>query len=105
MSEWPAPAPERLRRAEHALAMARVGEELRRLREKRGITLRAFAEKLGVSAPFVSDVEHGRRHLTAERLMVAARILGTKAERLAEVAGVCTHCMGSGYEPQNGMAK
>lgn len=105
VSAWPEPAPEAMRRAEQALAMIRVGEEIRRLREKRGLTLRAFAVKLDLSAPFVSDVEHGRRHLTAERLAQAAPILGTTLRKLAEVAGVCTHCMGSGYEPRNGVPR
>lgn len=98
-TEWPAPAPEELRRAEQALAMIRVGDELRRLREAKGLTLRGLCEKLGVSPPFLSDVEHGRRHLTSERLAQVAPILGTTAKALAEIAGVCTHCMGSGYEP------
>lgn len=102
MSAWPQPDPERMRRAEEALAMIRVGEEIRRLREKQGLTLRAFAVALDLSAPFISDVEHGRRHLTSDRLARAAPILGTTLKKLAEVAGVCTHCMGSGYEPRNG---
>lgn len=38
------------------------GEAVRWAREQRRMTLRAFAAKMGVSAPFVSDVEHNRRH-------------------------------------------
>lgn len=34
---------------------------LRKAREKRGMSLRAMAEKIGVSAPYISDVELGRR--------------------------------------------
>jgi transcriptional regulator with XRE-family HTH domain len=34
---------------------------VRLLREQQGLTLRGLAEKVGVSAPFLSDVEHGRR--------------------------------------------
>lgn len=38
-----------------------LGEAVRILREQQGLTLRALAEKTGVSAPFLSDLEHGRR--------------------------------------------
>ena len=99
-NDWPAPDPERLRRVEHQLAMVRVGEEIRRLREARGMTLRALAQKLDVSAPYMSDVEHGRRALAHERLIDVAAHLRTTPKKLADVAGVCTHCMGSGYAPR-----
>ena len=38
-----------------------LGEAIRLLRAERQMTLRALADKIGVSAPFLSDVEHGRR--------------------------------------------
>jgi transcriptional regulator with XRE-family HTH domain len=38
-----------------------LGEAIRRLRVEKRMTLRALAEKIGVSAPFLSDLEHGRR--------------------------------------------
>ena len=41
-----------------------LGEAIRLLREKQGITLRALARTVGVSAPFLSDVEHDRRSPT-----------------------------------------
>lgn len=40
-----------------------LGEMIRTAREQQGITLRGLAKKAGVSAPFLSDVEHGRRAL------------------------------------------
>ena len=40
------------------------GEFVRKARESRGMTVRAFAKTVGCSAPFVSDVEHDRRHPT-----------------------------------------
>jgi transcriptional regulator with XRE-family HTH domain len=42
-------------------AATSIGEAIRLLRAERRMTLRALAEKIGVSAPFLSDVEHGRR--------------------------------------------
>ena len=38
------------------------GEFLQRKREEKEITLRRMADKLGFSAPFLSDVEKGRRN-------------------------------------------
>jgi len=38
-----------------------VGVAIRELREAKGITLRGLARKLGVSPPYLSDVEHDRR--------------------------------------------
>ncbi len=38
-----------------------LGLEILRLRTLSGTTLRAFAERIGVSAPYVSDIEHDRR--------------------------------------------
>lgn len=38
-----------------------LGEAVRLLREAQGLTLRALAKKVGVTAPFLSDLEHGRR--------------------------------------------
>ena len=38
-----------------------LGQEILRLRMLAGITLRGFAERIGVSAAYVSDIEHDRR--------------------------------------------
>lgn len=38
-----------------------LGEVLRRLREYRNMSLRQLAAQVGVSAPFLSDLEHNRR--------------------------------------------
>lgn len=35
---------------------------LRQARERKGITLREMARRLGFSAPYISDIELGRRH-------------------------------------------
>jgi len=44
-----------------------LGEELRALRKKRGVSLRRMAELLDVSAPYLSDLELGRRAWSDER--------------------------------------
>lgn len=73
-----------------------VGERIRKTREQQSVTLRALARVLGVSAPFLSDVEHGRRRLTPERVVATAKALGIDARELEAVAGICAHCHGTG---------
>ena len=52
-----------------------LGLEILRLRNLAGITLRAFAENIGVSAPYVSDIEHDRRRPSDEVLKRIAKEL------------------------------
>jgi transcriptional regulator with XRE-family HTH domain len=56
--------------------MMAMGQYLRELRDKRDLSLREFAKKLGCSAAFVSDVELGRRYPSEDVLSNMARILG-----------------------------
>jgi transcriptional regulator with XRE-family HTH domain len=51
-----------------------LGELVRWAREQRGLSCRALAEKIGVSAPFLSDLEHDRR--STSRLEALAEALG-----------------------------
>jgi transcriptional regulator with XRE-family HTH domain len=62
--------------------MKTLGEHLRELREKRDFSVRELAKKLKVSAPFLSDIELGRRHPSDEVLARLASALGTKSEEL-----------------------
>src|SRR5262245_39593726 len=52
-----------------------LGLEILRLRTRAGITLRSFAEKIGVSAPYVSDIEHDRRRPSDDVLRRIAKEL------------------------------
>lgn len=55
---------------------ANFGEFLAEKREERDLTLREMARKMGVSAPFLSDVEKNRSApLTKERLDKVSEIL------------------------------
>lgn len=57
------------------------GEFLAAKREERDLTLREMARKMGVSAPFLSDVEKNRSApLTKERLDKVAEILNLNAD-------------------------
>lgn len=52
------------------------GEFLQTKREQQKITLRQLAERLDLSAPFLSDVEKGRRNsLDMDRLIMLKQIL------------------------------
>ena len=47
---------------------ATLGSEIRRLRTEAGTTLRGFAQRVGVSAPHLSDIEHDRRRPSGDVL-------------------------------------
>lgn len=73
-----------------------VGEQLRRERLRRGETLREVAERAGVSTPYLSEVERGRKEPSSEILAAVAGALETSlldltrgvAERLEPSAPV-----------------
>lgn len=62
--------------------MKTLGERIRELREQRDFSVRELAKKIDVSAPFLSDVELGRRHPSNEVLKKIANYLGTTVEDL-----------------------
>jgi transcriptional regulator with XRE-family HTH domain len=62
--------------------MKTLGEYVRELREKNDLSLRELAKKLKVSAPFLSDIELGRRHPSEDVLGRLASWLGTKPDEL-----------------------
>lgn len=62
--------------------MKTLGEHIRDLREKKDISVRELARQLRVSAPFLSDVELGRRHPSDEIMRRLADRLDTTVEEL-----------------------
>jgi len=70
--------------------MTPFGERLRRLRAERGVTLKEMAQAVGVSAAYLSALEHGRRGRPSWRLVQAIiayfNIIWDEAEELAELA-------------------
>jgi transcriptional regulator with XRE-family HTH domain len=62
--------------------MQTLGVRIRELREERDLSLREFAKKIKVSAPFLSDVELGRRYPSDDVLKTIAQSLGTSLEDL-----------------------
>lgn len=66
----------------------RYGVHQRDLRLAKGITLRKFAESVGVSPTYVSGVENGSLPPpTTERLEVIAELLGAPLDELIGLAG------------------
>ena len=62
------------------------GEYLKHKREQKQISLREVARTLGVSAPFLSDVENNRRGpLTEERLADLAKVLNLNEKEQDEM--------------------
>ena len=62
------------------------GEYLKHKREEKQISLREVARTLGVSAPFLSDVENNRRGpLTEERLADLAKVLNLTEKEKSEM--------------------
>jgi len=66
----------------------RFGTLVREKRTARGISLRKFAELVGVSATYLSQVEQGNCDPpTAERVRRMAKILGENSDELTALAG------------------
>jgi transcriptional regulator with XRE-family HTH domain len=60
-----------------------LGEFIRRIRsEKLDLSVRELAKRIGKTAPFVSDIELGRRHPSDEVLTDIARVLGVSEDEL-----------------------
>src|SRR5699024_3487330 len=64
------------------------GETLREMRLAKNVSLRKFAEKVGVSPTYLSQVEQNNADPpTAERVQKMAEILGANADELIALAG------------------
>jgi transcriptional regulator with XRE-family HTH domain len=59
-----------------------MGQRLREMRESAGLSLREVAKSAKISAPFLSDVELGRRFPANETLALIARTLRASADDL-----------------------
>jgi transcriptional regulator with XRE-family HTH domain len=70
--------------------MTPFGERLRQLRAERGLTLQAMAAALGLSAAYLSALEHGRRGRPTHHLVYAIcaqlNIIWDEADELFRLA-------------------
>ena len=62
------------------------GLKIRAARVKKGLTLAQLAEKVGKTAPYLSDIERGNRRGTYATLEMIARVLDLPVEEIWEVA-------------------
>lgn len=72
--------------------MTPFGEKIRALRAERGLTLTAMAEALGVSAAYLSALEHGRRGRPSwyliQRIIAFFNVIWDEAEELVRLANL-----------------
>ena len=70
--------------------MTPFGERVRALRRRHGMSLKALAKSLGVSAAYLSALEHGHRGRPSwwlvQRIIAEFNIIWDEAEELAELA-------------------
>jgi transcriptional regulator with XRE-family HTH domain len=59
-----------------------LGQQIRRCREQRELTLRELARRVGVSASAISQIELGRTHPTLDTLHAVAYELGVSLDEL-----------------------
>ncbi|MBP7898480.1 helix-turn-helix transcriptional regulator [Candidatus Gracilibacteria bacterium] len=62
--------------------MKTLGQYIRELRDKKDISLRELAKSIDCSAPFVSDIELGKRFPSDDVLADIAKVLGVKKTEL-----------------------
>ena len=59
-----------------------LADRIRELRNEKNLSLRELARQVGVSAPFLTDVENHRRYPADDTLETLAHVLGTTFEDL-----------------------
>jgi transcriptional regulator with XRE-family HTH domain len=62
--------------------LAAFGRNVRQRRRELGLTQEALAGELGFSAPYLSEIESGRRDVGLTRLVALARALGSSLDEL-----------------------
>jgi len=62
-----------------------LGEKVKEARNKLDLSLRELARRTGITAPFLSDIELGRRFPSEEVLQVLSKELGVPTEELAKL--------------------
>ncbi|MBN2460923.1 MAG: DUF4065 domain-containing protein [Candidatus Cloacimonetes bacterium] len=61
-----------------------LAKTIKTLREKMGISQELFSKQIGVSREVVSNIENGKRKITAEELKVISKILNIPAQYLLD---------------------
>ena len=61
-----------------------AGSKIRRLREQQGLTQTAFAERIGLSASYLNQMENNQRPMTAAVLLALAQNFAANLSEFAE---------------------
>ena len=56
--------------------MSRIGEKIKNLRNKKGLTKKQLSKKLGVSESFINDIELGRKIINESLMSKLTKVLG-----------------------------
>lgn len=56
--------------------MSRIGEKIKNLRNKKGLTQKQLSKKLGVSESFINDIELGRKIINESLMSKLTKVLG-----------------------------
>lgn len=56
--------------------MSRIGEKIKNLRNKKGLTQKQLSKKLGVSESFINDIELGRKIINESLMTKLTKVLG-----------------------------
>lgn len=59
-----------------------IGDRIKSIREKKGMTQERLAEACGISKGFLSDVENNKRNIGSQKLLSIANTLGASLEYL-----------------------
>lgn len=62
--------------------MSTVGDRIREIREKRGMTQEELANIADISKGFLSDVENNKRNIGSQKLLKIANVLGASIDYL-----------------------
>lgn len=80
----------------HEDALTALGAYIRTERIRRKVSCGELARAIGVSVPYMSDAERGRRGLTPARLGQIATYLGLDLDKCEIIGDICPACRGTG---------
>jgi predicted transcriptional regulator/DNA-binding XRE family transcriptional regulator len=69
-----------------ATRKALLGNKIRRLRQERGLTQQAMAERLGISASYLNLIEHDERPVTVSLLLKLGQVFNIDLQELSDDA-------------------
>jgi transcriptional regulator with XRE-family HTH domain len=73
-------------KSEDEVVQERLGHAIRRLREQRALSRRDLERRTGLSYPYLSEIEAGKKSPSSKTLRVVADALGLEVHELMEIA-------------------